>query len=310
MISVLLTLLKIIGIVLLSLLGLFLFLVLIVLFVPVRYRIKGYYKDIFVCHGKFTWLLHLVSVSIDYDQEAITAIRIFGIDISPFLNKKEAKNTQTDNTSDKENVSKKTDTKKTVKEDNASVAESAKADDSMTKPATKDDGSKSDTESQTSRSIFGKIQNFFKQIKEKLLSIYNKIIEILHNIKTKKNSLERYIRILQREEVKNSFSLCKSRITKMVKHILPKNMKIHAHIGTEDPSTTGYILATYSVLPEKIRRQIILKADFEKVIMEGDFNIKGSLHAYKFLYHIVSIMINKDCRTFYTLIKKEISNER
>ena len=89
MISVLLTLLKIIGIVLLSLLGLFLVLLLIVLFVPVRYRIKGYYKDEFVCHGKITWLLHLVSVSIDYDKEAATAIRIFGIDISSFLNKKE-----------------------------------------------------------------------------------------------------------------------------------------------------------------------------------------------------------------------------
>ena len=76
MISVLLTLLKIIGIVLLSLLGLFLVLLLIVLFVPVRYRIKGYYKDEFVCHGKIIWLLHLVSVSIDYDKEAATHMAV------------------------------------------------------------------------------------------------------------------------------------------------------------------------------------------------------------------------------------------
>ena len=93
MISILLTLLKIIGIVLLSLLGLLLVLLLIVLFVPVRYRIKGYYKEEFVCHLKATWLLHLVSLTLDFDKEVLTSFRIFGMDISSFINK--AKNRTT-----------------------------------------------------------------------------------------------------------------------------------------------------------------------------------------------------------------------
>lgn len=307
MISVLLTLLKIIGIVLLSLLGLFLVLLLIVLFVPVRYRIKGYYKDEFVCHGKITWLLHLVSVSIDYDKEAATAIRIFGIDISSFLNKKEKKSS--DNPPPESPDTEKTPITQSDTTNNESVSDN-KAISSTAKPSRIEDKQEMNTDSEESRYLFGKIKDFFTRLREKILSIYNKIIEIIHNIKTKKDSLARYIRILQREEVKNSFSLCKNRIIKMVKHILPKNMKIHAHIGMEDPATTGYILGAYSVLPEKKRRQIVLKADFEEVIMEGDFNIKGHIHAYIFLYHIVSIVFNKDCRTFYTLVKKEISNER
>lgn len=309
MISVLLTLLKIIGIVLLSLLGLFLVLLLIILFVPVRYRLKGYYKDEFVCHGKITWLLHMVSVSIDYDKEAVTAVKILGIDISSFLNKKKEKSPQT---SDNESANTKethipsTDNLKPEK----SSAETSGNEKSTEEPVKTEANSETDNDTSKSRSLYAKIQDFFKRIKEKILSLYHKICEIIHNIKTKKDSLERYIRILQREEVKNSFSLCKKRIFKMIGHVLPKKMKIHAHIGMEDPAATGYILAAYSVFPEKKKRQIILKADFEKVIMEGDFIIKGSLHAYKYLYHILSVIVNKDCRTFYTLVKKEISNER
>ena len=33
-------------------------------------------------------------------------------------------------------------------------------------------------------------------------------------------------------------------------------MKINAHIGMEDPATTGYILAFYSILPDKKKKQI------------------------------------------------------
>ena len=315
MISFLLTLLKIIGIVLLSLLGLLFILLLIVLFVPVRYRIRGYFKEEFVSHGKITWLLHFVSVSINYDKEAVTAIKIMGIDISPLLNKKkESTSPKNDNVASKKVTSNQTSSDST---DEDAVYKQPDFESTVNKSVTSTQETipeetvvEKNTQSKGSRSIIDKIKTFFIKIKEKILSVFRKIKEIIHNIKTKKDSLERYIAILRREEVKNSFSLCKDRIFKMIKHILPKNMKIHAHIGMEDPSITGYILATYSVLPDRIRRQIILKADFEEVIIEGDFNIKGSCYAYKFLYHIISIIINKDCRSFYTLVKKEISNER
>lgn len=312
MISVLLTLLKIIGIVLLSLLGILLVLLLIVLFVPVRYRIKGYYKDEFICHGKITWLLHLLSVSIDFDKEFVSSVKVFGIDISSFLNKKK----ETANTSNNK------DTDAPAKEKN-SVPEST-----ATKPSAKDSieqptegnihSSDIDTETEPEmdsnpkekQNIFQKIRTFILNIKNKVLSIYHKIIDIIQNIKTKKESIDRYIRILQKEEVKNTFSICKKRILKMIKHLLPKKMKIHAHIGMEDPSTTGYILAIYSVLPEKLRRQVILKADFDEVIMEADFNIKGSCNAFNLLLQLLSVITNKNCLSFYKLVKKEISNER
>jgi len=307
----LLTLLKIIGIVLLSLLGILLVLLLIVLFVPVRYRIKGYYKDEFICHGKITWLLHLLSVSIDFDNELVTSIRVFGIDISSFLDKKnDTKNQKSSKKTaaiqENTNTTESTDIKSS---DEDSIEQCNEED---THPSKDDIASDSEQESETveKQSVFQRISNFFLNIKNKVQSIYHKIIDIIQNINTKKETVSRYIQILQKEEVKNTFSLCKKRIFKMLKHLLPKKMKIHAHIGMEDPSTTGYILAIYSVLPDKLRKQIILKADFDEVIVEADYNIKGSCNAFNLLFQLLCILTNKNCWTFYKLVKKEISNER
>ena len=313
MISILLTLLKIIGIVLLSLLGLLLVLLLIVLFVPVRYRIKGYYKEEFVCHLKATWLLHLVSLTLDFDKEVLTSFRIFGMDISSFINKAKNRTTSSPKTKAKP-VTQQTkaeteaESQKEIKtdapEENHNESHSLKH---SSEPVTQEE----DTADSSAHSG-GKTT-----IRDRILSIYqsvcgfiHKIKQIFANIANAKESLERYIRILQREDVKGAFALCKKRLLKMIKHILPKHTRIYAHIGMEDPATTGYILAAYSVLPDTFRKKIILQAEFDKVILEGDFTIKGSCNAIRFIYEILCIVTDKNCRTFYKLVKKEMANER
>ena len=87
MIAVLQIILKILGIILLSILGIFIVLLLMTLFIPVRYRIQGNYKDELKCRGKVTWLFHLVSVSFIYEKGISTSVRILGIPLSVFKKK-------------------------------------------------------------------------------------------------------------------------------------------------------------------------------------------------------------------------------
>ena len=91
MIGVLLSILKIIGIILLCILGFIILLLLMVLFVPLRYRIKGNYKDKIpdFCI-KAHYLLHMVSVSfVIKDKSKELIIRLFGIKLK--LKKKKQK---------------------------------------------------------------------------------------------------------------------------------------------------------------------------------------------------------------------------
>lgn len=86
MLHIILLILKIIGIVLLCILGFLLLVSLCALFVPVRYRIEvrreeGEGKPPFTAFVKITWLLHLVNILVRYPAEVIVRVRIFLITI-------------------------------------------------------------------------------------------------------------------------------------------------------------------------------------------------------------------------------------
>ncbi len=66
--EIILLILKIIGFVLLGVLGLALLLVLAVLFVPVRYKAKGSKHEDLKADGRITWLLHILRIRIIYDD--------------------------------------------------------------------------------------------------------------------------------------------------------------------------------------------------------------------------------------------------
>ena len=87
MLHIILLILKIIGIGLLCLLGLALLFILLVLFVPVRYKVRGSYIDKKIkAFGQVTWLGRAVSVLGAYDGDAgenkgSFRVRLFGIPI-------------------------------------------------------------------------------------------------------------------------------------------------------------------------------------------------------------------------------------
>lgn len=316
MVAVLQILLKILGIILLSLIGLLIVLLLIVLFVPVRYRLKGYCKDEFVCHGKVTWLLHLVSVSIDYEKELVTKIRILGIPLEVFKKKSSNREKAVSEPEEKKLPDK---TGNTVISEAASVSETnsdANADNDKRDNFNaaiadeKNTSTEENIESDEKLSWFEKIKQQILTFIQKLHDIFDKVRNIIQNIRQKKETIEHYIEIIKRDEVKQAFSVCKRRIWLLIKHILPKKMKVNAVYGFDDPSTTGYVLAVYGMLPSAIGKNIILYPDFENSLFTCDFYMKGSVKAWSLLHQLLCILTDKNCRALYHIVKKEILNER
>ena len=73
--------LKTAGIALLVILGLLLAALLAVLFVPVRYRADGSWREELTASAAITWLLHLVSIRITYEKELSVRVSVCGIRI-------------------------------------------------------------------------------------------------------------------------------------------------------------------------------------------------------------------------------------
>ncbi|MBQ3036973.1 MAG: DUF2953 domain-containing protein [Lachnospiraceae bacterium] len=107
--SVVLLILKIIGIVLLSLIGLCILLMLLVFLWPFSYRVKAH-KDaeVFNASARILWLLGLLTATVTYDGEAKLVIRVIGIPVYKMqlypTEKKETADTEEDFLGDEETV--------------------------------------------------------------------------------------------------------------------------------------------------------------------------------------------------------------
>lgn len=127
MAGVLLTILKIIGIVLLSIIALLLLLLIIFLFVPVRYKAKGSFKDkIPKARFSVSYLLYILYASFQYECGFSYCIRIFGIKLDLKKLKKKKDNTAEDNKTEeanKEDTASKEDEKDSEPEEKKSISE-------------------------------------------------------------------------------------------------------------------------------------------------------------------------------------------
>ena len=93
MIAIVLGILKWIGIFVLATLGLTFFLILLILLVPVRYRLQGArspQEGVLTASGKVSWLLSLLAVTFSYDREFSWKVKIFGIPLKLGQNSEES----------------------------------------------------------------------------------------------------------------------------------------------------------------------------------------------------------------------------
>lgn len=97
MLHILLMILKILGIVVLSVLGLIFFVALVVLFVPIRYEITASRYDDTKAKIKVKWCLVVFRARFLYENSAFTKkIRLFGFDVVKFLEKRKGRKNKSD----------------------------------------------------------------------------------------------------------------------------------------------------------------------------------------------------------------------
>lgn len=261
MIHILLTTLKVIGILLAITLGLILALILVVLFVPIRYKADINNLDV---RAKVTWLLHFVSVSILFvDKKLEYKIRILGIPIN--LDKKSKKPVKEEKT---KAVEKKTIvSKESVAEKEAVVERETIAE---RKPvAEKETIAKK-------KSLFEIIKEKIKIVKDKVKQIYDKIISI-------KDKISIYKKFLTTKAAKENLKIIFGMLFDLLLYILPTKLRGCIKFGFDSPETTGKTLGIASMFYGIYGDKIDLEPDFDKKVFEADIKFKGRIRLYRIL---------------------------
>lgn len=307
MASVFLLILKIIGIVILSLIGLVLLLAAIILFVPVRYRTdghKGTDEGDLSANANVSFLLHIISAGFSYDDELCKYIKIFGIK----LKKKDKEKPEDDvpkpaiddTDSDETAESAETEENTTVTEDDFTIDwnddtesfENTSANESQPEEQIYvDDDSKNDD------SLTDRIDSFIESITDK----YDELSQKYEDIRKK---IRFWDKMIHDDRNRNAAELIKVCVIKLLKRIAPRRIKGQVHFGFEDPATTGkilmYLALIYPVMPKKLK----IEPSFTDTDIFGDISVKGRLALIYPLVYFIRIYFNKDFKRMWRLYKK------
>lgn len=327
MLHILLLILKFIGILLGALLALFLCLIGLALFVPVRYqlnavRTEGEGNPPVDVRVKITWLLHFVNVRICYPSEVYLRVRLFILTIFR-LPPKEKKPSKSRKAAKGKKASKK---KKESREEKTSENQEGAEDKGNYKIQSESEGNvnfeseKSGAQSAYNTEAAGasqtdaepgiekpkttlkekilKICEFFQNIWYTIKGICDRIREIFENI-------EYYWEVLQSDTFQQSYALCKDEIGSVLAHIRPRKFQADLVIGMDDPAATGKILSYYGILYPIVGNHVTITGDFERKRIEGVVYMKGRVRLFTLLTAAARIYFNKDIRKLLKLFKKE-----
>lgn len=303
MLHVILQILAIMGIILLCILGFALLLVVVVLFVPVRYVAEGK-RDTqeTTLLIKATYLLHMLMVKYRYPEPGSMVVKLFGIKIFD-----SAKGAEADAEKEKTGIAEgqkaenlKTNSKHNAEEKNETeeTSETEEKDSNGAGNVNKQAEREENTEKKT---IADKIQYTFHKICDKIKDIIAKIRRILENVSY-------YREVLTKPENKKMYGRMKNRAIKVLKSIRPRVIRADLHIGTGQPDTTAYIYGIYGmVVPVfgKNSKYIRIMPDFENTVYEGTVFFKGKITLFSILVQAGKVLLDRQLYTFLKQLKRE-----
>lgn len=281
MLHIILLILKIIGWILLAILGLLVLLVCAVLFTPFRYVVKA------KCDGdlpslnislRFSYFLRLVSCDVQYAEEKLVwKLRVAWKRMS----------------SEEEIQDVAEETAEEVKEVVTSGVQKAEEvideipDSERTKPPI---SNPEIPEPGVTRKPQKTSESFFEKLSCKFQEICDKIKELIR----KKDIIMAF---LTHEVHKAAFIRTLSELKRLLLKLKPKELKGNVEFGFEDPSQTGKVLAGVSILYPYFADHVQVDPRFEEKVFKGDIYIKGGISASPFASMAIRLLLDKNIRT-------------
>lgn len=321
MLHIILLILKIIGIIIAVILGLAVALLLIVLFVPVRYVIDaGCHDKKLKAHVKVTWIMHIFRGVISYDEELFYSIKalwfnIYSSDVESKKEKRPKKNTE-NNTKEKNTKNKHID----AIEDKADNAVSKDKQDGVEKAGLEeadciqkklsleksyDEVKESDEKSTIEENgklhtLVIKIKNVYYKIKAFIRRAIDTVKAALNKSQAAADTIKhKYTEIRNKVTDPENIELVRflwTQIKAVMNIIKPAKYNVNIRYGFEDSATTGWVAVRLAVLYGLMGMDVSIIPDFDNSIFEGDIYMKGRFNLYSFLIIGVRLYRNKSFR--------------
>ncbi len=305
--------LAVIGIVLASIILLFLIILNIFLFVPFRYKIGCSNKETLYGYFLLTFFLSFLRIRVYYKEKmGYASLRLFGIKI--FDKEIPELIEMLENLSDKLSKKDKTETKESTNEGSEDAKQETIPDpdteefeiteeeieEFLNEPDETDDMNALEK----NISFLSSLKDFILNIKKKWYNFKEFINEKIKQWELTKKYIKFYWKVLNHPSFKPTILLFKDICIKAVKHVFPRKWRMHIEYGDEDPYLTGKVHGIICMARGYFNKEI----DFTPVWDENRFLIDGyvggRVQMFVFLAMAFKIFTNKHLRRMFFLIRK------
>ena len=286
MIGIILSVVKILGIIILAILALALLIILMVLFIPVRNKGKIYFKEVPDIEFSITWFFKFLSISVKYTKRLdILAklgwfFRVYSNNEEDLLIEDNEKNAEVDKTKNKKIKGKKS-------SDNDIDIQDIDSDDDIQsiKNKQKIKVLEQDEKKQTKKNR--------KKAKQRRKERSDKSSEKESRLDKLINKIKDLHYLISDEENKRILIIMLEKSKKLLVHILPKKIVGYFKFGFDDPSTTGQVLEAIAIFYPLYRDDFKIIPMFYDEIIEVDISFKGRLRIFYAAYIALTLWLNK-----------------
>ena len=298
--SIILFILKIIGILLLLILAL----LCIILLVPIRYgfELSAPEGEEISAEADLGWLLRLISGRIGYLEKnlnydvRILGFRIISNDPVYLEKKKQKKSDKEKKEKEKEKQKKESLPKEEVQADLPEIKETEDQPSSVEyHPSRNYADEKKPIQEQKEEKI--PVSERISSVMEKIKGIGSKISDGIDKITSLKDTLEEY-------EIMKLLAIAKDTLLDILHHILPYSLKGWIRYGFDDPSLTGYVAAVGAVFYPRYYKSFSLEPDFQRVCFAGYCKGRGRIRLGFFALILIKLLLKKEVRRLLHLLLK------
>ncbi|MEY8352046.1 DUF2953 domain-containing protein [Lachnospiraceae bacterium 54-53] len=286
MLHIILFVLKILGLLALVILGLLFAAVLLVLFVPVRYQAKGSYYGKLKGNVRFSWLLHILSVTVSYEEDITAAVRLFGFRIL-----KPKKINEEIHEAEEIMVQAMEIKEPEVLRDVHEIKEEI-----LKKPKVK----LPPPEEKTKKAKKSGLGLWILKLKERALTVLLKLkfffLRICDTLKTAKEKKDEIYAWVSDKDNQKTGKLLFRETKKLIRHILPRRGKGNITFGFDDPSLTGQVLMYASVIYPFCHKYLNIYPFFDRSVFTAEGTFRGRVRLGTILLIGIRMLLNKNFR--------------
>lgn len=282
---------KVIGYILLAIIALFIALILLVLFWPVRYSAKGKFdrNDISV-KADASWLFHIAAAGFEYCDDISAWYRILFWKKNMFDEDEDGWDTAADSEKTYDNEENYENYDENDAPDEADVVFHVE---------NKDEPETDSIPAEPEKEAVQKRKHIKGNSRKK-----KRTVGIKDKISSKKKTFNKIKNMLSDKANKAAVTHLKEEIFLILKRVCPKKLKLDLEFSTGEPDTTGIALGIIAMFPVCYKNKWNIKCDFEseEAYAVGGFDIKGHVFVISVLGAVIRIVLDKNCRRLYNKI--------